>query len=223
MWNCLSCSKKELNLQVVLDCGQSFRWKKSDFSGDTWIGVLTGKIWILKQTENGDIMYMTVNKIGSSNSEDDEKTLIDYFQLKVSVAELYEKWKDNDSNFKNLPLKFIGIRILRQDPVENLFSFICSQNNNIARITQLVEKLCVKYGKFLASFQGQKYYSFPEICTLAHTNVEFELRKLGFGYRAKFIQKTAAIIMQKPGGPDWLYNMRSAPYKQTHQGKLFYT
>lgn len=36
--------------------------------------------------------------------------------------------------------------MLRQDPVECLFQFICSQNNHISRIHGMVERLCAAYG-----------------------------------------------------------------------------
>jgi len=43
-----------------------------------------------------------------------------------------------------------GVRLLRQDPVETLFAFICSSNNNIQRISSMVDKLCVTYGQRIA-------------------------------------------------------------------------
>lgn len=39
-----------------------------------------------------------------------------------------------------------GARVLRQDPVECLFEFICSSNNHISRIHGMVERLCRDYG-----------------------------------------------------------------------------
>eukprot|EP00967_Tisochrysis_lutea_P069009 scaffold90584_cov18-Tisochrysis_lutea.AAC.1 len=36
--------------------------------------------------------------------------------------------------------------MLRQDPVECLFQFICSSNNHISRIGGMVERLCAAYG-----------------------------------------------------------------------------
>ena len=36
--------------------------------------------------------------------------------------------------------------MLRQDPVECLFSFICSSNNHISRIKGMVDRLCSAYG-----------------------------------------------------------------------------
>ena len=39
-----------------------------------------------------------------------------------------------------------GARMLRQDPVECLFQFICSSNNHISRIHGMVERLCHAYG-----------------------------------------------------------------------------
>lgn len=41
--------------------------------------------------------------------------------------------------------------------------------------------------------------------------VETELRQLGFGYRAKFIQKSAAQIMEW-GGEQWFENLRDMKY-----------
>jgi 3-methyladenine DNA glycosylase/8-oxoguanine DNA glycosylase len=38
------------------------------------------------------------------------------------------------------------VRVLRQDPVECLFQFVCSSNNHISRIHGMVERLCREYG-----------------------------------------------------------------------------
>ena len=42
-----------------------------------------------------------------------------------------------------------GARVLRQDPVECLFQFVCSSNNHISRIHGMVERLCRAYGTHL--------------------------------------------------------------------------
>lgn len=98
---------------------------------------------------------MTLNGGGDESgvvkgAEDDEKSssaiLRDYLQLDVNLGELYSQWQKADKNFSKVSESFPGVRILRQDPVENLVSFICSSNNNIARITGMVEKLCQQYG-----------------------------------------------------------------------------
>ena len=64
--------------------------------------------------------------------------LQDYFQLNVPLKDLSEKWALLDSNFKTRFGYIRGLRVLRQDPLETLFAFICSANNNIPRITSLV-------------------------------------------------------------------------------------
>ena len=119
---------------------------------------------------------------------DHEAALKDYFQLHVDLSDLYKTWAEADSNFEKISKQFEGIRILRQEPVECLFAFICSSNNNIARITSMVEKLAVYYGEMIAEVDGKPYYAFPAVSALAAAGVEEKLRSLGFGYRAKYIQ-----------------------------------
>lgn len=89
---------------------------------------------------------------------------------------------------------FHGIRMLRQDPWENLISFICSSNNNIKRISQMVDNLCTHFGTHLGTFNGVEYFDFPTPYQLAGPETESKLRDLGFGYRAKYIHQTAEMI-----------------------------
>lgn len=62
-----------------------------------------------------------------------ESLLRAYFRLDINLSECYAKWSQAHQHFKTESDKFYAIRVLDQDPVENLFSFICSQNNHISR------------------------------------------------------------------------------------------
>jgi 3-methyladenine DNA glycosylase/8-oxoguanine DNA glycosylase len=57
------------------------------------------------------------------------------------------------SDFRKVSHHVPGLRLLRQPPVECTFAFICSQNNNIARIQQLVRKLALHYGSSIPTIQ----------------------------------------------------------------------
>lgn len=77
----------------------------------------------------------------------------------------------------------------------------------------MVEKLCQNYGNHLLTHEDVAYYTFPPIEALADEKVEAKLRGLGFGYRAKFIQQSAAKILQN-GGRDWLTSLRKVSYPE---------
>ncbi|GLE11754.1 hypothetical protein PINS_up024393 [Pythium insidiosum] len=102
-----------------------------------------------------------------------------------------------------------GLRIIRQDPVECLFAFICSSNNNIQRITQMITKLKSTYGALLWEdpVTKQRYFAFPEPETLATTAEESVLRTLGFGYRAPFVIKSSELLVSL-GGREYLLGLR---------------
>lgn len=118
------------------------RWKlDKNLQSETWIGVFAGKVWMLQQDEDG-IRYKVHEKISDENSEpqrkrkksvDNEELLRNYLRLDVDLTEHYRNWMEADPYFKKIAQQFYGIRILNQEPVENIFSFICSSNNNITR------------------------------------------------------------------------------------------
>ena len=221
VWKRLPCEANLLNLGVTLVCGQAFRWKK--INSEEWRGVLSNKVWTFKHSSDADGIFYQVNSRGTlpepENTELNDRILNDYFRLNIDLNNLYEQWADKDANFKRVASKISGFRLLRQDPVENLFSFICSSNNNIERISSMVEALCIKYGEVIAEVNGVVYHDFPSIITLAEPQVEQELRELKFGYRAKFIHETAKILLKKYK-INWLKSLRDVPYKEAHAGIL---
>ena len=162
------------------------------------------------------------------------------------LTNIFQKWAEVDPVFENIAVKFPGVRILKQDPVENLFSFICSSNNNIQRISGMysckflfetfeifkmkymgfslisslfiffsgmVENLSTHYGKHICTIDGKKYHCFPTIENLSNEKVENQLRKLGFGYRAGYIFKSAKQL-QEMGGKDFLLGLRKKSYEE---------
>ncbi|KAJ8016147.1 hypothetical protein DPEC_G00004170 [Dallia pectoralis] len=155
--------------------------------------------------------------VSSSPDEKEEELLRDYFQLAVKLGDLYREWGAADPHFKHIANIFTGVRMLRQDPTECLFSFICTSNNHISRIHGMVERLCQSLGAPLCQLDQTSYHDFPSLSALADSSVEVRLRDLGFGYRAKFLQQSASHILDSHGGPQWLQELRTAPYLQAQK------
>ncbi|KAH7416926.1 DNA glycosylase [Cadophora sp. MPI-SDFR-AT-0126] len=224
-WRKLPVSLAELCIETTLRCGQSFRWKK--LRDNEWTCALHGRVLSLKQ-DSTHLHYKTTWPPSHSHamtpplsghpspdlsieSEQTEDLLKHYLNLSPDLTALYEQWSSVDSNFKRRAPKFTGVRILKQDPWEALVGFICSSNNNIVRISQMVNNLCLHYGLLIAHVDGQPIHDFPSPAALAVPGVEARLRELGFGYRAGYIAKTAMMVAkEKPEG--WLeslYNTES--------------
>ncbi|KAL1850604.1 8-oxoguanine glycosylase ogg1 [Paecilomyces lecythidis] len=233
-WRKLPVSLSELCINTTLRCGQSFRWKQLP-DDDEWRCVLHGRILSLKQdpthlyyryymptstalptppisTSPSRAASKSINDDAvsqSDNTSDDTLALIKhYLNLSSDLTRLYSEWSSLDPNFKKKAPQFAGIRILRQDAWEALVSFICSSNNNISRISQMVEKLCINYGPLIGTIGGQAYHDFPSPQALTGKDVESRLRGLGFGYRAKYIYQTAVIVANERE-EDWLDTLRN--------------
>ncbi|KAI4147848.1 MAG: hypothetical protein LQ341_001710 [Variospora aurantia] len=206
-WRKLPISLTELCLDTTLRCGQSFRWRKVD-DDSTHLHYQAAfpdsTLEPLKQpSQNAGLT-------SDSISEDDDTAALvhHYLSLSTNLTELYEQWSSVDANFKKKAPRFAGIRVLRQDSWEALVGFICSSNNNIIRISQMMEKLCVHYGPLLGYLGKTPYHDMPSPSILADPKVESYLRQLGFGYRAKYLYQTAVMISEK-SEQNWLDSLRN--------------
>ena len=85
---------------------------------------------------------ITVSKPLNSSPIDEQQLQLKYdYSQGIPNASLYRAWSSIDPLFNSLSSHIPGMRILRQDPLETLFSFIFSSNNNISRITGSLTKL----------------------------------------------------------------------------------
>lgn len=188
------CENSKLNCKVCLgDGGQSFTWESLDFC--TWYNVINGHCVIIRQDESDSDGFVKLFLVNDDKIESAHESVIEYLRLNEDLGELCEEWSHSDPKF---PKHLTGIRLLRQDPLETLFAFICSQNNLIARIKQLVQVLKKDYGNLIGSYSFEtyediKFYSFPKDLRI-FIGSEDELREKKFGYRAKYISSAASFL-----------------------------
>jgi N-glycosylase/DNA lyase len=136
-FHALPLSLAQLSLTAVLKCGQSFRWSihplhavlPSDPSHEYRL-CLQDRIVCLRQSPT-TLFYRAVfpdtpapPEIVSARDAETLQWLKDYFQLDVDLVELYSEWAERDPVFAKLRTRFEGIRMLRQDPWENLISCV---------------------------------------------------------------------------------------------------
>lgn len=185
---------EHVDLRETLFSGQVFHFK--EVRENEYMGVLGGTLVFLRQ-ETGCIRYL--------DSHPESKSIVEnFFNTHV------------DAGLQN---KKHGLRFLTNDFYPTVFSFICSSNNNIKRITKMVEYL-YSYGTRIdsqhhtdmspsrdtrgdepgnatepgASLVDHVFYTFPELNVLV--NIEDDLRKNKFGYRAEYICDAARFLLQ---------------------------
>lgn len=96
-----------------------------------------------------------------------EQSFNEYLNNEVKITKMYEEWSERDPNyFKKIAGPMAGIRCLRQDPFECTMSFICSQNNNIKRIFQLVATIRKTFGDKIECSTPEEYYQFPTLAQM---------------------------------------------------------
>lgn len=183
-----------LNPDHVFSCGQTFRYRKD---GNVWRGVALGSL-VEASCEGG------VTMISVSGGELSESAWRRYFDLGRDYTALFPK---ADPVLQAAAASAPGLRVLNQDPFETLISFIISANNNIPRISRIVQALCDEAGTAFSA-GGRFFHSFPAPDQLLRLS-EARLRELGVGYRAPYLLASA----EKAAGDD-LDMLRSLPTGQ---------
>jgi N-glycosylase/DNA lyase len=140
-----------IDLQTTFNCGQCFRQPVNVTQAKDGV--------ILHNVEKSDIPYWERYFC----ADEDYPALIARFSADPTLRKACE--------FSP------GIRVLRQEPFEALISFIISQNNNIKRITGIINRLCTDE-------------RFPAAEALAERN----LSGLGLGYRERYVIDAAKKV-----------------------------
>lgn len=201
------CSRRQLDLEHTLVNGQAFRWR---FDPDgSWSCLLrrrgggTPHVLLRLRQEQDHVAW-------AAEPADAAGFARDYLRLDVDIETLCESFAAADASIEPAVGAFPGLRVLRQDPVECLFSFLCTSAAPLHRIRKSIDGLCRSYGEPYRAASGLDYYAFPEIEALAEASVD-DMKALGLGYRARYVQASARQLLTL-GGADHLLSLRQEPY-----------
>ncbi len=190
-------------LAHTLANGQAFRWRY-DERKSLWRAVVRGTLVELKE-ENSKLFCRTFPKR--------EIALVrDYLGAENNVRDIYNRIIEGDGHTRQYIDRYYGLRVLNQDPLEALISFLCSTVNSIPRIALSIERLCERYGDAVCNIDGDCYYSFPTCKTLAEAD-ESDLFATGnLCFRGRNIKHVANELLDR--GEGWLESLADLDYKE---------
>ena len=192
----------DLDLPQTLDCGQSFRWRELSDRG--FRGVVRGKTVIAHREADRLIL--------DGAEENDRAMWYSYFDLGLDYGTVKRELSAIHPVLAEAARFAPGIRILNQEPFEALISFIISQNNNIKRITGIVDRLCEHFGEPIP--EGQ--FAFPTAECLAGLSPD-DPAPIRAGFRHRYIIDAARKVAD---GTVDLESLRSLPYDEARAGLM---
>lgn len=193
----------DFDLERCVTSGQVFRW--SCIEG-VWIGVDGDDVYIAEPTEDG------------YRIQGDEAAFRRLFRLDWDADEVRREILTKGPELAPYWEGTRGLRLMRpSDPVETIFSFLCTANNHIARITPMVRRLAA-YGPVIGEHAGIALHRFPALERLAEVTEE-ELRAYGFGYRAATLPPMAREFVVR-GGDTYVSSLKSMTYAELHRELL---
>lgn len=196
----------ELDLAKCLSSGQLFRFV--EVRPGLWVGIDGSTAFRIHERQDSEAMVLTVQ------SNQGVGAFERMFRLEQSFAELATDLAHTEACLEPILRRQRGLRQLRaEDPAECLFAFLCTANNHLKRIRQMIGRLAA-FGDRVGEIEGVEIVRFPSVQRIAALS-ESELRALGFGYRAGTIVRTAQILAERPS--DWLRSLAEGSYDAAHR------
>ncbi|MDR1600299.1 MAG: 8-oxoguanine DNA glycosylase [Oscillospiraceae bacterium] len=166
-----------LDLTKIARSGQTFRWR--------WIG---GSSYIIPALDRElHARQLSPDRVEFACRDDEwARVWARYFDLNTDYESIADSVDPDDAYLRAASAASRGLRMLRQELWETLVSFICSQNNNIPRITGMLNRLCEACGGFPCAERLR------EVGRGA-------LSACGLGYRMEYLARAAEqFISDKP-------------------------
>jgi len=193
-----------VDVSATLDGGQAFRWWPEESGG--YRGVVGRRLVNVSEVSGG----VTVTPLDSRGVDGLEHSMFEYLGQDQDIEGFRSKFADDPCLGPALR-GYSGLRVLRQEPWECLFSFITSSTSNIPRIKLNVNSAAEHLGYSVGP--EARDVTFPEPEVIAEAGEQF-LRDLGFGFRAKYLVPAAEAIAS---GQLRLVDLREASYKDARE------
>ena len=188
-----------LDLDNTITCGQIFRFYKEEDSSYTVI--ISDRVINIKQDNN-------LLLVDSNNCDNLEYIVKEYLDLDRDYLSIISNIKKKDNKLSDCLDNSIGLKIIKQNPLECIISYIISANNSVKNITNSLNLISEKYGKKIV-FKNQEYYLFPSLEKLSKISLEdFRLCKVGF--RDKYLVSIIKKIVNNGLDINNIYNMNSS-------------
>lgn len=185
---------KDFDLKNTFENGQCFRFNRYK---EGYLGIAGQNVIYIVQ--DGESFF--IDGVDKKTFED---VFVKLFDLNRDYTAIVNGFKAEENLQKAIEYGK-GMRIMAQDRWETLFSFIISQNNNIARIKTIIERICLKYGTPI-EFDNTVFYSFPTAKQLENVT-EQDYITLGCGYRAKYLEQMVKTFLAGEIDLDEIANM----------------
>ena len=187
-----------LDLDNTICCGQIFRYEKLE--DDSYIVILKDRVVKLKYLDNK--LY-----IDSNNMNNIEKVIREYLDLDRDYISIIENIKECDDILGKYLDKSIGLKMIKQDPIECIVSYIISQNNSVRNIKNSLDLLSYKFGDKVM-FLDKEYYLFPSIGKLSKISLE-EFRECKVGFRDRYLVDIISDIVENRLDINYIFEMNS--------------
>ena len=159
---------KQFSVSKTLDSGQVFRYFYQD---PYWYVQHKNEFFRIRQ-DKSQLFF-----------EGSDKSFINsFFQTGFDIKKIDKKIAKDDCIASAIE-QGKGLRILQQDPLECMVSFLCSMASNIPKIKMNVNKLSEQFGVRSTKF-GKEFFSFP---TMRSLNDYQKIWNAKTGFRAKYL------------------------------------
>lgn len=184
------------DLQSTLESGQSYLWWRAD--GNDFAGTYGDGGWyVTTAREDGTPVALRVRQqddvLEWESTVDVTPVLTRRLRLDDDLAAIRESAPEDDVVTRAYDT-YWGMRLVREPAFPTLISFICSTQMRVARIHGMQQALREQFGT-VVELDGEEYRTFPTAAKLAATD-EATLRNLSLGYRAPYVQETAAMVAE---------------------------
>lgn len=187
-----------LDLDNTICCGQIFRYEKLE--DDSYIVILKDRVVKLKYIDNK--LY-----IDSNNMDNIENVIREYLDLDRDYISIIENIKECDDVLGKYLDKSIGLKMIKQDPIECIVSYIISQNNSVRNIKNSLDLISYKFGDKVI-FLNKEYYLFPSIDKLSKISLE-EFRECKVGFRDRYLVDIISDIVENRLNVNYIFEMNS--------------